>query len=425
MEKRILTFLAYFILISISSNAQNKVKSKQRVLFLGNSYTYVNNLPIIIKYIATFESDTLITDENLIGGYTLKGHSTNQTSLAKIMQGNWDAVVLQEQSQLPSFPIEDVEEDVFPAAKFLDSIIHVYNPCAKTIFYMTWGRQNGDKSNCQFWPPVCTYNGMDSLLNLRYRMMAIQNNAIVSPVGQIWKEVRETNPEIVLYQTDESHPDMAGSYAAACSFYTTLFEKNPLDISYNYEMDTSITNPIKRACKKHLFDSLQNWNFTLNPQAKISYSLNGKSVIFSNLSSNANSYFWDFGDGNSDTTLNPSHTFDKNGVYNIKLQAKKCDRTSLDSVEIIVMASGLNTIDNHKSSVSIYPNPSENLITIHFNQELAKTISLYSISGQKILEFDQKNISKNLEIDNLKSGMYTLHFTWSDGVISYNKILVK
>ena len=425
MEKSLLIFFTFFILIGVSSNAQNKVKTKQRVLFLGNSYTYVNNLPIIIKYIATIEGDTLITDENLIGGYTLKGHSTNQISISKIMQGNWDAVVLQEQSQLPSFPIEDVEDDVFPAAKYLDSLIHVYNPCAKTIFYMTWGRKNGDKSNCQFWPPVCTYAGMDSLLNLRYKMMAAQNNAIVSPVGQIWKEVRETNPEIVLYQSDESHPDLAGSYAAACSFYTTLFKRNPLDISYNYEMDTSITNPIKRACKKHIYDSLEIWDYTLNPVAKMSYSLSGKTANFSNLSTNANSYFWDFGDGTSDTTINPSHTFEKNGVYKIKLKASKCDIISYDSIEIVVLASGLNKVDNNLSTVSIYPNPSENNINIQFNKELAKKLNLYSINGQKILEFDQENISKNLIVDNLKAGMYTLQFIWFDGTISYHKILVK
>ncbi len=425
MEKRLLIFFTFFILIGVSSNAQNKVKTKQRVLFLGNSYTYVNNLPIIIKYIATIESDTLITDENLIGGYTLKGHSTNQTSISKIMQGNWDAVVLQEQSQLPSFPDETVEADVFPAAKYLDSIIHVYNPCAKTIFYMTWGRKNGDNSNCSFWPPVCTYAGMDSLLNLRYRMMAAQNNAIVSPVGQIWKEVRETNPEIVLYQSDESHPDMAGSYAAACSFYTTLFKKNPLDISYNYEMDTSITNPIKRACKKHIYDSLNIWDYTLDPVAKMSHTLSGKTANFSNLSTNANSYFWDFGDGSSDTSINPSHTYEKNGVYKVKLKASKCDINSYDSIEIIVLASGLNKVENNLFSVSIYPNPSDNNINIQFNKELAQKLTLYSINGQKILEFDQENINKNMKVDNLKSGMYSLQFIWLDGTIIYKKILVK
>ena len=50
---------------------------------------------------------------------------------------------------------------------------------------MTWGRENGDQSNCQSWPPVCTYEGMDDLLRERYMIMANDNNALVAPVGAV------------------------------------------------------------------------------------------------------------------------------------------------------------------------------------------------------------------------------------------------
>jgi hypothetical protein len=139
-----------------------------RVLFIGNSYTAVNNLPSQIAQLADGTHDTLIYDMSAPGGYTFQQHTTNTTTLSKIQQGNWDYVVLQEQSQLPSFPDAQVASDVYPYAHALDSIIHENNPCAKTIFYVTWGRKNGDASNCAFFPPVCTYDGMDSLLQLRY-----------------------------------------------------------------------------------------------------------------------------------------------------------------------------------------------------------------------------------------------------------------
>ena len=172
-------FISLILLVVVyNTNAQTK-----RALFLGNSYTNVNNLPQLTSNAALSAGDTLIVDKNTPGGYTLEGHSTNTTSLNKIMQGDWDFVVLQEQSQRPSFPISQVQQDVFPYANQLDSIINAYNSCAETVFYMTWGRKNGDANNCQFWPPVCTYEGMDSLLNLRYMMMADMNDAIASPVG--------------------------------------------------------------------------------------------------------------------------------------------------------------------------------------------------------------------------------------------------
>jgi hypothetical protein len=146
-----IVFLLLFI-VSGKSFAQNT----KRVLFLGNSYTSVNNLPLLVKNIALSTNDTLIIDSNTPGGYTLQLHTTNTTSQSKLMAGNWDFVVLQEQSQLPSFPDDQVAVEVFPYAKYLDSVINQYSPCAETVFYRTWGRKVGDASNCGSWPPVCT-----------------------------------------------------------------------------------------------------------------------------------------------------------------------------------------------------------------------------------------------------------------------------
>ena len=96
-------------------------------------------------------------------------------------------------------------------------------------FLPDWGRKNGDVSRCDKWPLVCTYKGMDSLLQINYTMMAKRYNSILSPVGSVWKYIRENYPSIELYNSDESHPSEAGSYAAACCFYT-LFYKNSSNV---------------------------------------------------------------------------------------------------------------------------------------------------------------------------------------------------
>ena len=254
--KRFFLFSIFFTFSTTISFSQTTKKA----LFLGNSYTYVNNLPQIISDIALNMNDSLLFDSNCPGGYTLQGHSSNITSLNKIMIGNWDYVVLQEQSQLPSFDLPQVQTDVFPYAHKLDSIANFYNPCIETMFYMTWGRKNGDASNCAAWPPVCSYSGMDSLLNLRYHMMADSNQAVVSPVGAVWKHIRANYPLIELYQPDESHPTAAGSYAAACCFYTAMFRKNPLLISYNYVLSATDAANIRTAVKTVVYDSLMNYN---------------------------------------------------------------------------------------------------------------------------------------------------------------------
>jgi hypothetical protein len=77
----------------------------------------------MLKDAALSVNDTVIFDGNTPGGYTFQGHSTNATSLSKIMMGDWDYVVLQEQSQMPSFPDQQVASEVFPYAQKLDSIV--------------------------------------------------------------------------------------------------------------------------------------------------------------------------------------------------------------------------------------------------------------------------------------------------------------
>ena len=97
MRKTIFT-LTLCLSFSESINTQDTL----RVLFLGNSYTASNNLPSLCQQFAEAEGNVLITDSNTPGGQTLISHSTNSTSLQKISQGNWDYVVLQDQSQVPT-----------------------------------------------------------------------------------------------------------------------------------------------------------------------------------------------------------------------------------------------------------------------------------------------------------------------------------
>jgi hypothetical protein len=88
---------------------------------------------------------------------------------------------------------------------------------------MTWGRENGDQDNCANYTPLCTYDGMQQRLRESYVQMADDNNAIVVPVGMAWKYVRDNYPEIDLYQSDESHPSVEGTYLAACTFNRVLY----------------------------------------------------------------------------------------------------------------------------------------------------------------------------------------------------------
>lgn len=297
----------------------------RKVLFLGNSYTYANNLPQIISEIALNAGDELIYDSNLIGGYTLQNHFASAVSKNKILADNWDYIILQEQSQTPTFIVPSEFMDGFGNLK---TFIHQNKPCSLISAFMTWGRENGDVQNCPNNPGVCTYLSMQDLLEDRYMDMSDLFESEVTPVGVVWRFIKQNYPNIQLYQLDGSHPSEAGSYLAACCFYTSIFQKDPQHISYNYSLDAQTATIIKNAVKSMVFDHLTDWYIgRYVPHSNFNYIIgNGLNEVKINsvTTQYANSFIWDFGDGTTSTALLPTHNYTADGIYTIKLTSNKC-----------------------------------------------------------------------------------------------------
>lgn len=396
---------------------------KLRVLFLGNSYTYVNNLPQMLADMAASVGDTVEFDSNAPGGHTLQGHSTNATSLAKIAQGNWHYVVLQEQSQLPSFPDPQVSAQVYPYARKLDSLIRVSSPCAETVFYMTWGRKNGDADNCGFWPPVCTYEGMDSLLRLRYMYMAEQNEGIVSPVGAVWRYLRQNHPTVNLYSADNSHPDVPGTYAAALSFYTVLFHKDPTAVTYTGSLDAGTAATIKNAVKTVVYAQLPQWFVgTYGPVADFSYTATDGYVNFGNLSQRADSYTWDFGDGTGSTDAQPQHAYWSLGTFTVTLLASRCGYTDTITKNITI-----STLDIDESEtpgdLSVWPNPANEILRVRMAVG-AGPFGLRVVDARGRCVYQAGNIytgEYTVDASSLKTGIYLLTVYGGNGTVSTRK----
>jgi hypothetical protein len=412
----------FLILIVVSSPLFSQ--QTKHVAFLGNSYTNVNDLPLIVSKLAQSAGDQLVYNSNTPGGYTLQGHSTNSASIALIQQGTWDYVVLQEQSQLPSFPMSQVSTDVFPYATALCNMITQYNSCAKPLFFMTWGRKYGDSQNCSVWPPVCTYEGMDSLLNLRYRMMANSNHAYVSPVGAVWRYIRTQDSTIELYSSDFSHPSLIGSYAAACTFYTLIFEKDPLLISDDYNIDHSIAMQIRDAVKIIAFDSLQKWNVgKFDPRSSFNISQSGNSIQTINNSLYSSNYHWDFGDGDTSNLFEPAHSYASDGTYHITLTSSKCNKSDNYDTNIVVNTQSI--YEFNKSNIEVFPNPVSDILNVNLNKAYENTIiKIFSIDSKVIAQYSFLNKSKiNLSTRNLKKGLYLISIE-ADTNIVWEKIII-
>jgi hypothetical protein len=125
MKKSILILLLFCLSIG-TLVAQNTLS----VLFIGNSYTSYNNLPQLVQSLSTSAGKTLNIDSSIPGGYLMSSHLNDATTFAKISQGNWDYVILQEQSQIPTIEFYR-DNDMYPAMTDLKALIEQYNPCEK------------------------------------------------------------------------------------------------------------------------------------------------------------------------------------------------------------------------------------------------------------------------------------------------------
>lgn len=225
MKRSVLFTLGlFFLLVSLSGYAQEE-KDSLRVLFIGNSYTYFNDMPETVHKIAATQGVNLSYTQFTPGGYFLSGHVKTKELIQSIKKGGWDYVIMQEQSAAPSMPTQTVLQNTYPPAHTLDSLIRTYNEQAKVIFYMTWGHKDGCQDEVANYPLNSTYEGMQERLKTSYLEMAYQNNAWCAPVGMAWERIRVERPDYILYMPDRSHPSALGSYLVANVIFSTIYQR--------------------------------------------------------------------------------------------------------------------------------------------------------------------------------------------------------
>ena len=134
-RRRFLLTLGFFLWAWAAGEAAAQPALK--VLFIGNSYTFVNDLPSLVVALADAAGGRRIeADQFLVGGYTFQQHVKEGKAIEKIRAKRWDVVVLQEQSLTPLIDRGSMEK----YARILHKEIKKRG--AKTVFYLTWARQN-------------------------------------------------------------------------------------------------------------------------------------------------------------------------------------------------------------------------------------------------------------------------------------------
>jgi len=195
-------------------------KDTTNILFIGNSYTYYNDIPGTIDSMAVENNHLVYIDKAVKPGYALFQHTKDSITLDKISSREWDVVIIQERGSLISNGKEKDEQDSYKYARKLDSLVKVNNKNVKVIFYSTWTPKMGN-------PTLSGDNFEKALLRIQdgYKTIADELGAKIAPVGKAWKLAIELNPNLDLWHQDKYHANKEGSYLASCIIYTTIFKK--------------------------------------------------------------------------------------------------------------------------------------------------------------------------------------------------------
>jgi hypothetical protein len=196
-----------------------------RVLFIGDSYTYVNDLPATFADLAWAAGRRVDAVTLATGGESLAGHVADALTETTIASEAWNTVVLQDQSEDPALPSYRASE-MDPAVTELVQLVR--NDGATPLLFLTWGHESG-------WPQadLYSYSSMQAAVDQGYLAIAAQLRIPIAPVGDAWQSVVDQQPGAGLWQDDGVHPTTAGTYLAACVFYASIFGRSPVGLAYD------------------------------------------------------------------------------------------------------------------------------------------------------------------------------------------------
>ncbi|MBN8616762.1 MAG: hypothetical protein J0L92_39630, partial [Deltaproteobacteria bacterium] len=247
------------------------------VLFVGNSYVYTGDVPGRVRLLAA--PSTTRIESIVFGGYRLSQHATDAetdgTTLAPFLRTGtvaeraFDAVILQEQSQIGGFPESDpTRMESLDGASRLAALARANG--SGVVLYLTWGRELGDDTNPGLFP---TFEAMQDRLDAGYRTMAMRlrdegTRVRIAPVGAAFRVIHddvvadgldpttEGSAFDALYSPDGSHPSANGAYLIALVIHATITDLDPTTLADASDLDAATSSALRDAAARVMRDPM-------------------------------------------------------------------------------------------------------------------------------------------------------------------------
>jgi hypothetical protein len=214
--RAIWSIIVALFIFNISTGASKKEKpiqsqtvtltgdSAKSILFVGNSFTYTNNLPAIVERIGRDSGVEIKTEMIAYANYALEDHWNDGRLQILIASKKYDFVVVQQGPSSQS----DGRAILLDYGARIKSLCLAHN--IKLAFFMVW-------------PAFANFNNFDGVIR-NYTDAAVATNSLLCPVGKAWKEYFLASGDYSYYGPDMFHPSQKGSESAALIIFKTLFK---------------------------------------------------------------------------------------------------------------------------------------------------------------------------------------------------------
>ena len=152
------------------------------------------------------------------------------------------------------------------------------------------------------------------------------------------------------------------------------------------------------------------------PTADYSWTATNLSTTFNDTSSGSLSWWWDFGDGTTSNTQNPTHNYSSSGNFQVKLYVEN-NIKSWDEITKTVSVSTLATIDINKKIFSVTPNPTSGNVTLNWNDNFHQAFyQISDISGKIIIEKQLTTSNNEISLQGFSKGMYFMKISTENNI---------
>lgn len=215
------------------------------------------------------------------------------------------------------------------------------------------------------------------------------------------------------------HPNAKGSYLAACTFYSSIFQKPSHGTPVLSTLTPAAADSAQLLCDSIVLNHLADWRINQYDQiTDFSWTIQSDTVFFQNLSANTDSLVWYFGDDTFSYDMNPVHEYSYSGTFTVELVTWNHGCQQIHPEVIDVTVSGFSEAKQEHASVMFYPNPVQRYLFIKTDRPLV--CKLFTVDGKLILETTETVVN----LSDLPDGLYLAMLSDGKSILLTEKIVL-